>query len=153
MAGIFKVALRCNSVHAAVATCHKGQHEYPLALLLSWASAPAVIATDWSGPTAFLDEGVVYPLAIDGLGWVEDKGVEGYKWAAPSVQHLYAADGSCSSPSQTSSGAGQVCVAPLMVIAPWQGSCHIVRRSHNIDGKDQEDDISIAVTLLKLLCQ
>ena len=52
-------------------------------------SAPAVIATNWSGPTAFLDEGVGYPLAIDGLESVEDKGAfEGHMWAAPSVKHL-----------------------------------------------------------------
>ena len=49
----------------------------------------AVIATNWSGPTAFLDEEVGYPLAIDGLESVEDKGAfEGHMWAAPSVQHL-----------------------------------------------------------------
>ena len=49
----------------------------------------AVIATNWSGPTAFLDESVGYPLAIDGLESVEDKGsFEGHMWAAPSVQHL-----------------------------------------------------------------
>jgi len=48
-----------------------------------------VIATNWSGPTAFLDEGVGYPLAIDGLESVEDKGAfEGHMWAASSVQHL-----------------------------------------------------------------
>ncbi|KAA6420545.1 MAG: hypothetical protein FRX49_09706 [Trebouxia sp. A1-2] len=48
-----------------------------------------VIATNWSGPTAFLDEEVGYPLAIDGLESVEDKGAfEGHMWAAPSVQHL-----------------------------------------------------------------
>ena len=57
--------------------------------VLSWVSAPAVIATNWSGPTAFLDEGVGYPLAIDGLESVEDKGAfEGHMWAAPSVKHL-----------------------------------------------------------------
>ena len=49
----------------------------------------AVIATNWSGPTAFLDDGVGYPLAIDGLEAVEDKGAfEGHMWAAPSVSHL-----------------------------------------------------------------
>ncbi len=48
-----------------------------------------MIATNWSGPPAFLDEEVGYPLAIDGLEWVEDKGAfEGHMWAAPSVQHL-----------------------------------------------------------------
>jgi len=32
---------------------------------------------------------VGYPLAIDGLESVEDKGAfEGHMWAAPSVQHL-----------------------------------------------------------------
>ena len=48
-----------------------------------------MIATNWSGPTAFLNEEVGYPLAIDGLESVEDKGAfEGHMWAAPSVQHL-----------------------------------------------------------------
>ena len=49
----------------------------------------AVIATDWSGPTAFLDQAVGYPLSIDGLEQVEEKGAfEGHFWAKPSVQHL-----------------------------------------------------------------
>lgn len=48
-----------------------------------------MIATNWSGPTAFLDDEVGYPLAIDGLELVEDKGAfEGHMWAAPSVHHL-----------------------------------------------------------------
>ena len=43
----------------------------------------------WSGPTAFLNEEVGYPLAIHGLESVEDKGAfEGHMRAAPSVQHL-----------------------------------------------------------------
>lgn len=49
----------------------------------------AVIATDWSGPTAFLSEAVGYPLSILGLEQVEEKGAfEGHSWAQPSVQHL-----------------------------------------------------------------
>ena len=59
------------------------------AILVEVVLAAAVIATNWSGPTAFLDEGVGYPLAIDGLEAVEEKGTfEGLKWAAPSVKHL-----------------------------------------------------------------
>ncbi len=49
-----------------------------------------VIATNWSGPTAFLDEHVGYPVAIDGLVTVPE-GVGpfgGHKWAQPSVAHL-----------------------------------------------------------------
>lgn len=49
----------------------------------------AVIATNWSGPTAFLDESVGYPLRIDGLTAVTAAGAfQGHKWAEPSVQHL-----------------------------------------------------------------
>jgi glycosyltransferase involved in cell wall biosynthesis len=47
-----------------------------------------VIATNWSGVTAFLDESVGYPIAIEpelvqAEGWQP-----GLKWAAPSVAHL-----------------------------------------------------------------
>ena len=57
----------------------------------------AVIATNWSGPTAFLTEAVGYPLKIEGLEAVADELVtdpheraafEGHLWAKPSVQHL-----------------------------------------------------------------
>lgn len=34
-----------------------------------------VITTNWSGPTAFLNEQVAYPLAIDGLSVVKSDGV------------------------------------------------------------------------------
>lgn len=48
-----------------------------------------VIATNWSGATAFLDESVGYPLAVDGLeqaqGWAA-----GLRWARPSEAHLRA---------------------------------------------------------------
>lgn len=44
------------------------------------------IATNWSGPTAFLDESVGYPLAVDGL--VPGGFREGERWAQPSVRHL-----------------------------------------------------------------
>jgi hypothetical protein len=48
-----------------------------------------VIATDWSGPTAFLDEEVGYPLRIDGLAEITSPGAfQGHKWAEPSLQHL-----------------------------------------------------------------
>ncbi|KAI8468679.1 MAG: hypothetical protein J3K34DRAFT_477473 [Monoraphidium minutum] len=49
-----------------------------------------VIATNWSGITAFLDDAVGYPIPIDGLvqapGWRW-----GLHWAAPSARHLRAA--------------------------------------------------------------
>lgn len=53
-----------------------------------------VIATNWSGITAYLDESVGYPLAIDGLvpvGGSEGETVwwfRGLRWAQPSVAHL-----------------------------------------------------------------
>lgn len=52
-----------------------------------------IISTNWSGITAYLDDAVGYPLAVDGLVPVQD-GAEGawwfkgLKWAQPSVQHL-----------------------------------------------------------------
>ena len=49
----------------------------------------AVIATDWSGPTTFLDQADGYILSIDGPEEVEKKGAfEGHSWAKPSMQHL-----------------------------------------------------------------
>jgi glycosyltransferase involved in cell wall biosynthesis len=48
------------------------------------AMALPLIATNWSGPTEFLDETVGYPIGIEGL---EDAG-GGLKWAKPSVPHL-----------------------------------------------------------------
>ncbi len=48
-----------------------------------------VIATNWSGPTAFLDESVGYPLQYKGLEEVAEAGAFlGHRWAAPSVTHL-----------------------------------------------------------------
>jgi len=53
-----------------------------------------VIATNWSGSTAFLDETVGYPLPIDGVLPVEMKPdtesswFKGLKWAQPSVRDL-----------------------------------------------------------------
>lgn len=47
-----------------------------------------VIATHWSGPTAYLTEEVGYPLAIDGLEPVRSGAFKGHMWARPSVTHL-----------------------------------------------------------------
>jgi len=54
-----------------------------------------VITTNWSGPTAFVNERVAYPLAIDGLSVVKSDGDPnffkafiGSKWAQPSAKHL-----------------------------------------------------------------
>lgn len=53
-----------------------------------------VIATNWSGSTAFLDETVGYPLPIDGVLPVEmrpdteNSWFKGLKWAQPSVGEL-----------------------------------------------------------------
>ena len=47
--------------------------------------------TNFSGPTAYLDEKVGFPLDIDGLVSVaEDQGgtFAGHRWAQPSVHHL-----------------------------------------------------------------
>jgi len=45
-----------------------------------------LIATNWSGPTAFMNENNSYPLEIDGLE--PSTLVEGHKWAKPSHTHL-----------------------------------------------------------------
>jgi len=47
-----------------------------------------VIATDWSGPTAFLSGPVGYPLRINGLVNITDGPFAGHMWADPSVSHL-----------------------------------------------------------------
>jgi glycosyltransferase involved in cell wall biosynthesis len=46
-----------------------------------------VIASNWSGVTAYLDNEVGYPIAIDGLVRAEGWRL-GLKWAQPSVSHL-----------------------------------------------------------------
>lgn len=51
------------------------------------AMALPVIATNWSGSTAFLSEHCSLPLKIDGLSEV-DEGPKGHKWAEPSLTHL-----------------------------------------------------------------
>eukprot|EP00040_Diaphanoeca_grandis_P025030 m.138235 g.138235 ORF g.138235 m.138235 type:complete len:538 (+) comp29979_c0_seq2:51-1664(+) len=48
-----------------------------------------VIATNWSGPTAFLNEDNGYPLHIDGLATVtEGPYRKHHMWAVPSLEHL-----------------------------------------------------------------
>lgn len=45
-----------------------------------------VVATNWSGPTVYLDDMVGYPLRVNGL--VPAGGWKGHKWADPSESHL-----------------------------------------------------------------
>ncbi len=49
-----------------------------------------IIATNWSGITAYLDESVGYPLRILGLVPADPSvwWFRGLKWAQPSVSHL-----------------------------------------------------------------
>lgn len=47
-----------------------------------------MIATNWSGPTAFMDDSCAYPLQITGLAPVAAGPFAGHQWAAPSVTHL-----------------------------------------------------------------
>jgi hypothetical protein len=47
-----------------------------------------VIATNWSGPTAYLDDSVGYPLSTTGLTTIRGGAFAGHQWAAPSVTHL-----------------------------------------------------------------
>lgn len=49
-----------------------------------------VIATNWSGPTAFLDDGVGYPLAFSGLLPIPEGPFAGHLQAEPDVAHLRA---------------------------------------------------------------
>lgn len=52
--------------------------------------AKPIIATNWSGPTAFMTEENSFPLRIDGLDEIKEGPWKdsGMKWARPSVQHL-----------------------------------------------------------------
>ncbi|KJE93165.1 glycosyl transferase [Capsaspora owczarzaki ATCC 30864] len=47
-----------------------------------------LIATNWSGPTEYLNSNNGYPLAIDGLTVIESGAYRGLKWAQPSLSHL-----------------------------------------------------------------
>merc|ERR1719174_204771 len=47
-----------------------------------------LIATNWSGPTAFMTPENSYPLRIDGLSVIPDGPFAGHRWAEPSVKHL-----------------------------------------------------------------
>lgn len=50
-----------------------------------------LITTNWSGPTAYVDDKVAYPLAVANLTTIEGADFhyfEGSRWAEPSSQHL-----------------------------------------------------------------
>eukprot|EP00232_Nephroselmis_pyriformis_P011183 CAMPEP_0182875768 /NCGR_PEP_ID=MMETSP0034_2-20130328/13741_1 /TAXON_ID=156128 /ORGANISM="Nephroselmis pyriformis, Strain CCMP717" /LENGTH=292 /DNA_ID=CAMNT_0025008523 /DNA_START=148 /DNA_END=1023 /DNA_ORIENTATION=- len=47
-----------------------------------------VIATNWSGPTAYLTEENGYPLRVEGLDTIQEGFMEGHQWARPSAAHL-----------------------------------------------------------------
>ena len=47
-----------------------------------------VIATNWSGPAAYLDESVGYPLEFEVQPVPSDLNLEGHNWAEPNVAHL-----------------------------------------------------------------
>lgn len=47
-----------------------------------------VIATNWSGPTAYLSEAVGYPLRYSLVPLPEHMQLPGHNWAEPSVEHL-----------------------------------------------------------------
>lgn len=50
-----------------------------------------VIATNWSGVTAFLDDSVGYPIRVEKLvPAVGDAAFRGLHWAQPSISHLRA---------------------------------------------------------------
>ena len=54
------------------------------------AMAVPVIATNWSGPTAYLDEEVGYPLDYTLEPVAAELNLQGHNWAEPSVTHLRA---------------------------------------------------------------
>lgn len=47
-----------------------------------------LIATNWSGPTAYLDEAVGYPLDFELQPVAAELQLPGHRWAEPSVAHL-----------------------------------------------------------------
>ena len=54
------------------------------------ASGTPIVATNWSGPTAYLDESVGFPLAYTGLEPVGEGPFASHEWAAPDAAHLAA---------------------------------------------------------------
>ena len=52
------------------------------------ASGIPVIATNWSGTTAFMDDSNAYPLRIEGLVAIQEGPFAGHMWAQPSTRHL-----------------------------------------------------------------
>lgn len=70
-------------------TCDPCRGEgWGLPLAEAMAMALPAIATNWSGPTAFLDESVGYPLRVEGLVEAEGPAFAGQRWAQPSAEHL-----------------------------------------------------------------
>ena len=47
-----------------------------------------VVATNWSGTTAFLTEDNSYPLRYDGMSEIKEGAFKGHLWAEPSSSHL-----------------------------------------------------------------
>ena len=54
------------------------------------ASGTPIVATNWSGPTAYLDASVGFPLAWTGLEPVGEGPFASHEWAAPDAAHLAA---------------------------------------------------------------
>ena len=54
------------------------------------ASGTPIVATNWSGPTAYLDDSVGFPLAWTGLEPVGEGPFASHEWAAPDAAHLAA---------------------------------------------------------------
>jgi len=71
------------SVQCFILPSHGEGWGLPLAEAMSMALP--VIATNWSGPTAFMNEGNSFLVNIDGL---VNATTEGHLWAAPSLSHL-----------------------------------------------------------------
>lgn len=75
-----------------------------------------VITTNWSGPTAFMNEQVAYPLAIDGLSVVKSDGVR--RAAALQLSTTSYAE-SCSDwrqPAKVAQTSRHTCVYPDMPV-------------------------------------
>ena len=52
------------------------------------ATSLPVLATNWSGPAAFINEENAYPVRVDRTTLVSGHEEEGHKWAEPSQEHL-----------------------------------------------------------------
>lgn len=97
----------------------------------------AVIATNWSGPTAFMDEGNSYLLATLGLMEVATGPWTGHRWAAPSGTDLRRLLRRVTTHPQEAAARGRYCNTPLS----WIHICNLDRVEQFPEWADVPTDV------------